>query len=303
MHTTSTAAVLEHTLEAIKKNRPFYAELVDLFEPLFKAQSDISDKLAADGIPVPDVDAAKIDQGAHILATCDLAAWSDELQETAKALEPVIRSVLPDELLAAVPEDFSTDTVSLLKLAKARLNGEAQAFMNTSKEMNGIPPVLPYMIEAVLAPLLNAIRVRLGEHIPTEGWEQGSCPMCGSLPSLSWLSPREKNDLEHLVGGGGKKYLHCSLCGHDWRHRRDACPACGNDDQQQREVFTAEDNKRERIEACHKCGVYLLGLDLREYENRPHLDAVQLGLVHLDMLARERELQPLSPSVWNGIEP
>lgn len=158
------------------------------------------------------------------------------------------------------------------------------------------------MIEATIPPLLNAMRTRLGELIPREGWEQGTCPMCGSLPAMACLSPKENHDLESLVGGGGRKYLHCALCGHDWRYRRDACPACNNDDQHTREVLYDENNRRERIEACEQCGTYLVSIDLREYDPLPHLSVAPMSFVHLDIIARQREYSPLTPSIWNGVE-
>lgn len=300
MHKTSTNAV-EQTLEAIKNDRPIYAELVELFGPLFRAQSKLAEEIG-EGITVPAVDAAKLDQGAHVMALLDLEAWSDELVRCAETLRPIITGILPEDMQGLLSFDIYSDKISLLKLARARLSGDSKAFKNTSKDLNGLPPVLLYMIEASLTPLLTAVRTRLGELIPTEGWEQGSCPMCGSLPAMAWLSPKENHDLEHLVGGGGRKFLHCSLCNHDWHHRRDACPACANEDQTTREVLYAEDNRRERIEGCEKCGTYLVSLDLREYEQPPHLTTAQLGLVHLDIVAKEREYQPLNPSVWNGME-
>ena len=40
-------------------------------------------------------------------------------------------------------------------------------------------------------------------------------------------------------------------------------------------------------------------VDLRERESMPNLDAADLGMVHLDMMAACEELRPLKPSFWN----
>jgi FdhE protein len=109
-------------------------------------------------------------------------------------------------------------------------------------------------------------------------------------------------DLDQLVGGGGKKFLHCSLCGHDWRFMRNTCPACGNDENESREVFYTDNAKFERIEACHKCGKYCLNVDMRECEPLPDLDTIQIGLIHLDIFARENGLEPISPTLWNTLD-
>lgn len=142
----------------------------------------------------------------------------------------------------------------------------------------------------------------LGELFTRENWTHGHCPICGSTPSIALLAPADAENSEYLVGGGGRKYLHCSLCGNDWHYARTACAACGNDDSETREIFHQDGMKYERVEACHKCGKYMLTVDLREYAEPPHPDAIQMGLIHLDVLARQRQLVPVSPTLWNTIE-
>lgn len=55
----------------------------------------------------------------------------------------------------------------------------------------------------------------------------------------------------------------------------------------------------ERLEWCTRCKTYCPGVDLRERDTVPDLDALALGLVHLDMVAAEKKLRPLNPSFWN----
>jgi len=40
-------------------------------------------------------------------------------------------------------------------------------------------------------------------------------------------------------------------------------------------------------------------VDLREREGIPHMDAMAMGMMHLDMVASHRKLRPLKPSFWN----
>ena len=66
--------------------------------------------------------------------------------------------------------------------------------------------------------------------------------------------------------------------------------------------FTSDDVRHERIEACHKCGKYCLNVDLRECEPQPHLDVLQMGLIHLDIHARSNRLTPVTATIWNAVE-
>lgn len=86
------------------------------------------------------MDASKLTQGAHVLANLDLEPWGSTLVQCATTLEPVLLQILPVDLRDQIPETFFSDTHVLLKLAKARLSGDSEAFINTSRELNVSPP-------------------------------------------------------------------------------------------------------------------------------------------------------------------
>lgn len=55
----------------------------------------------------------------------------------------------------------------------------------------------------------------------------------------------------------------------------------------------------ERLDWCTKCKTYCPSVDLRERDTTPNLDALALGLLHLDMVAAKKGLHPINPSFWN----
>ena len=61
----------------------------------------------------------------------------------------------------------------------------------------------------------------------------------------------------------------------------------------------AENAHGESLDWCHKCRCYCPTVDLRERDPSPCFDAEVLGMLHLDILAREKDLQPLHRSFWN----
>lgn len=304
MKSESVHKAVETTLATIRKRTPAYVELADRFGPVFLAGAALRDELIAAKPETPVIDSARVAAGVPILVGIDLAPWGDEFVLAAKKMLPEICEVLElDENVRKDLQKHLDDPENILGLAQARVEGDWKHFENTSVTLNITPSAtLLYISETVFAPVLCAIVETLGESLSSLSWDHGYCPVCGATPSISQLSPKEITDLDHLVGGGGKKFLHCSLCGHDWRFQRNACAACGNDDSETREVFTVDDIKYERVEACHKCGKYILNVDMRECEPHPDLDAVQIGLIHLDIFAHKNELTPISHTIWNTLD-
>jgi FdhE protein len=292
------------TLESIARTKPAYADLVKTFSPLMAKQAELAETFAAQDIFVPEVDAARLGQEVHVLAGISCEHWIPQLETAAKEMLPLLKEMIPDEAWPGKKDCTDPlDGATLARLAEARLGGDQKTFDDVAKTMEETPaPVLFAIAENILGPVLSWVAKKLNKSLSDVPWDKGHCPICGSLPSIAYLSRKEQLGLDQLVGGGGKKHLHCSLCGHDWAFRRDTCPACGNTDSKTRELFYAEDAKHERIEACQKCGTYCLCIDLRECDPVPQMDAVQLGLIHLNVIARDKKLAPMVKTTWNSIE-
>ena len=302
MKSVSSQKKVDSTLNSIRKRAAAYTELADKFGPIFLEQARLRDEFSEQVSEIPPVDAARFNAGVPVLVDVDFSPWTGMLRESASRLIPLISKVLqlPEAVWQSV-RDHLDNAENISGFAQARIEGNWKYYENTSVQLGTGPnTTLLYISETVFAPVLRAMVDGLGEPLSKLGWDEGYCPVCGSTPSISHLSPKEVTDLDQLVGGGGKKYLHCSLCGHDWRYRRNACAACGNDENESREIFYVDDARYERIEACHKCGKYCLSIDMREVETQPNLDAVQIGLIHLDLIARQKNLTPISPTLWNA---
>jgi len=304
MKSVSALKAVESTLTTINGRTPAYVELTERFGPVFISSARLRDELVAEGVASLEIDPVRLAAGVPVLVGSDFSQWTDLLSSSVKRLLPELLEVLEleDDACEAL-RVFFDDSDTLLALVQARTEGDWKHFENTSVQLETVSATtLLYISEIVFSPVLCAIAETLGERLESHSWEHGHCPVCGSSPSISQLSPKEITDLDQLVGGGGKKYLHCSLCGHDWRYKRNACPSCGNDDSESREVFYADDTRFERVEACHKCGTYCLNVDLRECEPLPHLDAIQMGLIHLDIYAQKKKLTPLVSTLWNSLD-
>jgi FdhE protein len=95
-----------------------------------------------------------------------------------------------------------------------------------------------------------------------------------------------------LRGKEGKRWLQCSLCGHEWIFSRTSCPLCGQDSPKDLPLFFLEHNPRERAEACRRCGRYLLGIDMREFIDAVPPELLLLCMTPLDLLVQEKGFVP-----------
>jgi len=103
------------------------------------------------------------------------------------------------------------------------------------------------------------------------------CPKCDSLPLLGVLKPE---------GDGGRRFLHCAFCAHEWAFRRILCPSCGEERENQLPVFVAEQFPHIRVECCDTCKHYLRTVDLTKNGNAV-AEADDLAAIPLTLWAQE----------------
>ncbi len=304
MHPEQTRQMIDSTLQAMGERLDAYGELARRFGPLLREQAALSEQFTRDDVHLPAIDEKRLADGVPLLDTADCAALAGQLAASAGRLLPLLAPLLRmDGEAGDALRAYLNDPAHLSGLAQARIKGDWKHFENTSVQLGDIPSEsLLYISENVFAPAFRAMVGRLGNSLTRAAGEHSRCPVCGSAPTIAYLSARETTEVDHLVGGGGKKHLHCSLCGHDWKVRRNVCPSCGNDKNETRETFTVDGRPQERIEACHACKSYILCIDLRECLEPPDLDAVQMGLIHLDLHARSQGFSPMTRTLWNTLD-
>ena len=83
---------------------------------------------------------------------------------------------------------------------------------------------------------------------------------------------------------------------------RTACPFCDNQDPDRLEMFFSQERQAERVEACHACKRYIVGVDLRNRVDEVVMEVAPLALVYLDVLAQEEGFTPGAVTDWNVID-
>ena len=104
------------------------------------------------------------------------------------------------------------------------------------------------------------------------------CPLCKRKPGGGVLRP---------LGDGGQRSLVCSFCLAEWEFRRIVCPGCGEGDHAKLPVYTAEELKHVRVEACDSCRIYIKTVDMTKNGlAEPVVD--EMASVPLDLWAQKQ---------------
>ncbi len=296
------------TLEALHTRRPALAPLLTAFGGLLASKAALTEYLVGripeDALPV---DPARLAQGVPLLAGADLSALCGAMLEAAAVFLPLLAEAFPTlrtdlSRIAVALERPGQEGADVAALARDLLDGNDAAMAQAAEDLAVSAGVLVFALRSILAPVLAAVAGSLRARLADSSWRKGFCPVCGSLPGLAALSKVGDLGSEFLRGGGGRKHLHCSLCGHDWRIARGMCPVCENTDKDQREYFRVEGESVEKVEICHKCGLYVPCVDLRELDGEPPLEVLSLGMAHLDVLARQKGYRPAAWLPWNQMD-
>lgn len=291
----------EKTIGQGCKNKPGLKPFLEAFEPLLTQRGETAKKLKV----------LMADAGIAIAA--DTATKPFLPENLPAGLGPFVRMAAQDllqplytkEVIAAHKNNLETlflqeeNDQDREALVRAMLAPSADDLRSLAKKYGLDPSALEFVSEFIISAVLRALAAPWQDK-EFEEWRKGVCPVCGTPPIIAWLGKKpvvEKN--EFLADGGGRKHLHCGICGTDWYFMRGICPGCGTQGEDAMQIFGEEDRRHERIDWCKKCHSYLPLIDLRELAEIPDMDAMALCLLYLDLFAAEKDLMPLKPSFWN----
>ncbi len=291
---------LHQSADHYAKMRPVQESVLRSFQKVFEKQTLLADHFSNMSFSLPGLQSESFVQGVSWLASYNVRELGPLFLDSAREMLPVMVEAFPyGETFEGLLRALDTQSNLLGDAVAELLANDLKSVGKRAESLSTDPGLFAFVLRTITAPVMNAL-ARSGAGLFKElSWRQGYCPVCGSAPSIGFLSKKEDVDLESLVGGGGKKYLHCSLCSHVWRFPRDLCPSCGSNDAQQREILFVEGARFERAEFCHQCKGYLLTVDFREVEMEPNLLLAPVALMHLDVVAQQKGGKPVYEAPWN----
>lgn len=132
-----------------------------------------------------------------------------------------------------------------------------------------------FFARAFLQPYAASLRERSNFH--WSGPTPFLCPFCKRKPGVGVLRP---------LGDGGQRFLVCSFCLAEWDFRRIVCPGCGEENHARLPVYTAEELKHVRVEACDSCRIYIKTVDMTKSGlAEPVVD--EIASIPLDLWAQQ----------------
>ena len=153
------------------------------------------------------------------------------------------------------------------------------------------PSNASFLMSLVARVLLERRAKEITEALGEFDWEKGYCPICGEFPSIALIEEE-----------GGKRFLHCSSCGQDWRFTRVVCPYCEKEAQQDMDYFYVENKTQESAFVCDKCKKYLVTLYRAGRLFARDMDISAISLIHMDMIMQEKGYEPMAACAWNVLK-
>lgn len=294
---------IAEALEILSQKRPVLEPVLRSVGEILTEKARLVNQLAdKDKQNLAELDTSRLSKGTPLLAGMSLDAMREPMNLSFEAILAVLKKTFPhlEPDLSRV-ESFREYNLDLSTLLRAYLDGNTEVLRDAARSLAVPDGVLGMVISTVLGTVLGVVALAFKEEVQQSHWLRGYCPICGSMPSMSFLSAIGDLGSEFLRGGGGQKYLHCSVCGCEWRIKRNVCPACDNEDKDLQLYYHTENDHSERVDVCRKCGGYLHCVDLRQSNHQPPMDVAAVGMLHLDAWAAEKGYHPLAWTPWNQI--
>ena len=274
---------------AIEQN-PHASELLKAFGPIIAKQRQLTDSITLPKLDYSAIDKEKLRAGVSVIQQISLFSPDDPLKDIALSLAEAVKEGMP-KLAGEMDRLSGLITDGKLRLADyfEAHPGEEDKTMagwenNLRVSSSNASFLLSLIARVILERRAREITAALGEF----AWEKGYCPICGEFPSVALIEEE-----------GGKRFLHCSSCGQDWRFTRVVCPYCEKEAQTGMDYFYVENKTQESAFVCDQCKKYLVTLYRAGRLFARDMDISAISLVHLDMIMQDKGYEPMVACAWN----
>jgi FdhE protein len=290
MSNIAETTVMDQILERAIEQNPHSKELLKAFGPIIARQRQLVNSIKLAKLDYSSIDKAKLRAGVSVIQQINLFASDDPFTEIALSLTEAVKEALPKlaEELYRLSDLIANGKLCLadyFKVHSSEVNDAMDAWENT---LQISPSNASFLLSLVARVLLerraNEATAALGEF----AWEKGYCPICGEFPSIALIEEE-----------GGKRFLHCSSCGQDWRFTRVVCPYCEKEAQQAMDYYYVENKTQESAFICDQCKKYLVTLYRAGRLHARDMDISAIALTHLDMIMQDKGYEPMTACAWN----
>jgi FdhE protein len=266
-------------VEEVRKLKPNYARMLDLYEKIFTAQKESENQVRIEPVEISESTLAL--KAKEKFPLIDISQFAIDFKAAVmlfRKLCDVVQKAtgeMPDSarMIAKAVDEKKLD---LNALFEAFLKSDEIFFQKVADELKINKNTLGFITYNSVKPSLVLCARQLSTHLnKNQPWDKGYCPVCGSPPILS------------IFGSNGQRFLCCSFCWHKWPTQRIYCPFCENSDHNTLHYFDVEDEEEHRVDVCDKCGKYIKTVDTRKTGRVIYPPLEHLSTPHLDIKATE----------------
>jgi FdhE protein len=283
-----TSNIHEIIMRAVEQN-PQNSEILKAFEPIIAGQRQLAAQSSFKSLDCSLIDKEKLKAGVPISRQINLFLPEDSLKEIAISLASAVKEGMPQlaeniDKISGLIKEGKINPKDYFKVSADGENKATDGWADLKISPSNASFLMILVSRIALEQRAKEVTAALGEF----DWEKGYCPICGSFPSIALIEEE-----------GGKRFLHCSSCGHDWRFTRVFCPYCENDAKQGMDYFYIEKKTQESAFVCDKCKKYLVTIYRAGSLFVRDMDIAAISLIHMDMIMQEEGYEPMTYCVWN----
>lgn len=290
MISSSTASDVGQIVDRAVEQNPHATELLKAFGPIIERQRQLINTSPLAPIDFSGVAKEKLKAGMPVIQQIQILPANEDLKQMTLALADAVAEGLPGltenmERLCDLIRSGKMEPADYFKSFPEAQDSTVEVWRkNLDVSSSNAAFLMSLVGRVVLEQRAREATAALGDF----GWEKGYCPICGDYPSIALIEEQ-----------GGKRFLHCSSCGQDWRFTRVVCPYCEKDAAYGMDYFYVEDKKQESAFVCDACKKYLITLYRAGHLLARDLDISAISLVHLDMIMQDKGYEPMTACPWN----
>lgn len=288
----SDESVIKQIIERAIQQNPHSSEILKAFAPIILRQRNLSQSISLSAVNYSAIDKERLRAGIPVIRQISLFLSDDPFKDIALSLAEAVKEGMPklSDEMGRLSGLIEQDKLCLADYFAESPDAENAAITGWENTLNISPSNASFLLSLIARVILEKRAGEITAMLGDFAWEKGYCPICGEFPSIALIEEE-----------GGKRFLHCSLCGQDWRFTRVSCPYCEKEAQTGMDYYYVENNQQESAFVCDQCKKYLITLYRAGRLLARDMDISAISLVHLDMIMQDKAYAPMVVCAWNNL--
>jgi FdhE protein len=290
MTNTNESSEIKNIIDRALQQNPQNREIIKAFEPIIIKQRELAEMSSSRKLDCSLIDKEKLRAGVPVSRQINLFLPEDSLKEITLAMASAVKEGMPQltENIDKISGLIQENKINPADYFKALTDDKNKAADDWIKDLKTSPSNASFLMSLVIRVVLERRAKEITAVLGAFDWEKGYCPICGEFPSIALIEEE-----------GGKRFLHCSSCGQDWRFTRVSCPYCEKEELQGMDYFYVENKTQESAFICDKCKKYLITLYRAGKVFARDMDISAISLIHMDMIMQGKGYEPMAICAWN----